>query len=100
MYSNDIYIAVTEEASETIEKFIGMFGNYFKEVTSKGVFFVMKNKHFDEENDPVSVALVNVLSQIGHTEYAFVRFGEELQDSESHGSIQRFGITIKREVLW
>jgi hypothetical protein len=101
MYKNDIFIAVREDMEEGVESIVKLFGKYRKEISDSGVFFSLKDVEYDDtEFHAPSEALMGSLSKCNPSEYAVVRFGDDVEDTEIHGRIQDFGIKVIREIRY
>ena len=94
---DNIFIATTKEHADVLGSVIGALDAYDLKYRDGTVYFTINMKWYPEF-DPYTDTIINVLNEIGAENYAFVRFGEEVEDTEVHGRIQNFGITVERKV--
>ena len=94
---DNIFIATTKEHADVLGSVIGALDAYDLKYRDGTVYFTISMKWYPEF-DPYTDTIINVLNEIGAENYAFVRFGEEVEDTEVHGRIQNFGITVERKV--
>ena len=102
MYLNNVTVAVNVEAIGIISSLINSIN--CKEIKGR----VKDNKAYYELIDAIWVegfdkatdALIAALSNLQPEAYAFVRMGNDYDDTEIHGTIENFGITITRTVSY
>ena len=94
---DSIFIATTKEHADVLGSVIGVLDAYDLKYREGTVYFTINMKWYPDF-DPYTDTIINVLNEIGAENYAFVRFGEEVEDTEVHGRIQNFGITVERKV--
>lgn len=99
MYKNNLFVATIDgEITPYLESAIKLFGNYSKEVKDDYVYLSVKDVEFTPDLHGPTVNLINILNELSPSEYAFIKFGDEVDDTEVHGMIQNFGITVKRSI--
>jgi hypothetical protein len=73
--------------------------DYDKQVTGNNIYFTFTDTLWDNSDHPFASEVVTYLTQVvGHNDYAFIRMGEDVCDTEIHGSLDKFNLSIVRLV--
>jgi len=102
MYLNNVTIAVNVEANGLISSLINSI-NYKKirgKIKDNKAYYELIDTQWVEGFDKATDALIAALSNLQPEAYAFVRMGNDYDDTEIHGTIENFGITITRTVSY
>ena len=94
---DNIFIATTKEHADILGSVIGASDVYDLKRRGDNIYFTMQMKWYPDF-DTYTDTIINTLHEIGAENYAFVRFGQEVDDTEVHGRIQNFDVVIERKV--
>lgn len=101
MYKSNVVIAVNMSlvglvsplvSSIEVEKYHGI-------IKEGKAYYELIGCQWMEENYAIA-NLINALDSIEHESFAFVRLGDDPQDTEIHGAIQNFDISVVRSVKY
>ena len=99
MYLNDITISTPKEHSRALEEVLENNYNYTKYSRDTDNMYSIINIPFEPDYDAKALEVVNTLNELDPENYAFIRFGSDIEDIEIHGNIRNFNLAVKREVI-
>ena len=95
---DDILIGIKRELAIGMESFLNEM-NYTKDVEGDIVYFTLEVEYWEHPHNPIPSELMSYLFLVvGLENYAFVRFGEQPDDTEIHGTLENFDINITRSL--
>lgn len=102
MYLNNVTVAVNVEANGLISSLINSIicKEVKGEIKDGKAYYEMIDTHWAEGFDKATDSLIAALSNLQPEAYAFVRLGNDYDDTEIHGTIENFGITLTRTVTY
>ena len=96
---DSVFIAVGSVDEQAVESVLRVPDLEYKKTYVNGTaYFKIPEIRWYPDYDPVTDSIINILNNIEPCNYAFVRLGEEVEDTEIHGMIQNFGVTVERSV--
>lgn len=95
---HNIVIGISKEKSHHLEQFLTNI-DYIKYVEDEIAHFQIDSEDWNHPHNPISSEVLSFLHFIiGGENYGFIRLGDAADDTEIHGDIENFNMTVERSI--